>query len=219
MTSPRIQLVHAVPAARDPIQAAFGRLWPDARIVEFTDDTLAADLEKAGSLTDAFTDRMAGLIGHGVKGGADAVLFTCSAFGAAIEQARTGVDIPVLKPDEAMIEKALSSGNHLGGLATFAPTIGSLSRELAVAAKARGLKPEITLIHVSGAIEALNAGRDDEHNNLIARAAADLTDVDVLMLAQYSMVQARDGIADIPGRSVLTAPDEAVMKLRGLLGN
>ena len=103
--------------------------------------------------------------------------------------------------------------------ATFAPTIGSLSRELAVAAKARGLKPEITLRHVPGAIEALNAGRDDEHNSLIARAAADMTDVDVLMLAQYSMVRARDGIVDIPGRSVLTAPDEAVRKLRGLLDN
>ena len=76
MTNPRIQLVHAVPAARDPIQAAFGRLWPDARIVEFTDDTLAADLEKAGSLTDAFTGRMAGLIDRGVKDGAHAVLFT-----------------------------------------------------------------------------------------------------------------------------------------------
>ncbi len=219
MTNPRIQLVHAVPAARDPIQAAFGRLWPDAEIAEFTDDTLAADLEKAGSLTDAFTGRMAGLIRRSTDDGADAVLFTCSAFGAAIEQARTGVDIPVLKPDEAMIEKALSSGNRLGGLATFAPTIGSLSRELAVAAEARGLKPEITLRHVPGALEALNDGRDDEHNSLIARAAADMTDVNVLMLAQYSMVRARDAIAGVPGRSVLTAPDEAVRKLRGLLGN
>jgi hypothetical protein len=219
MTSPRIQLIHAVPTARDPIQAAFGRLWPDAEIAEFTDDSLASDLEQAGELTDAFTSRMAGLIGRGIEADADAVLFTCSAFGAAIEQARADVDIPVLKPDEAMIERALSLGSRIGGLATFAPTIGSLSLELAAAADALGLTPQITLRHVPGAIEALNDGRDDEHNSLIANAAADMTDVDVLMLAQYSMVRARDAIADVPGRTVLAAPDEAVEKLRGLLGN
>ena len=217
MTSPRIQLIHAVPAARDPIRAAFARLWPDALTVELTDDTLAADLEVAGALTDAFTDRMAGLIRRGTDTGADAVLFTCSAFGAAIEAARQNAPIPVLKPDEAMIEKALSLGSHIGGLATFQPTIDSLSLELAAAAKARGLKPEITLRHVPGALDALRDGRDDEHNGLIARAAADMTGVDVLMLAQYSMVRARDAIADVPGRPVLAAPDEAVMKLRGLL--
>ncbi len=219
MTSPRIQLIHAVLTARDPIQAAFGRLWPDAEIAEFTDDSLASDLEQAGELTDAFTGRMAGLIGRGIEADADAVLFTCSAFGAAIEQARADVDIPVLKPDEAMIERALSLGSRIGGLATFAPTIGSLSLELAAAADALGLTPQITLRHVPGAIEALNDGRDDEHNSLIANAAADMTDVDVLMLAQYSMVRARDAIKDVPGRTILTAPDEAVEKLRGLLGN
>ena len=217
MTNPRIQLIHAVAASRDPIRAAFARLWPDAGITEFTDDTLAGDLEEAGALTDAFTGRMAGLIGRGIKDGAHGVLFTCSAFGAAIERARADVDIPVLKPDEAMIETALSLGFRIGGLATFAPTIGSLSLEITAAAKARGLTPEITLRHVPGALDALNAGRDDEHNNLIARAAEDLADVDVLMLAQFSMVRARDAIADVPGRTVLTAPDEAVKKLKGLL--
>ena len=218
MAAPLIQLIHAVQAAQAPIHDAFSRLWPEARTDDFTDETLAPDLARAGALTDAFTGRMAGLIGRGIKGGADVVLFTCSAFGGAIEQARADVDIPVLKPDEAMIETALSSGNRIGGLATFAPTIGSLSGELAAAAGALGLAPEITLRHVPGALDALNDGRDDEHDRLIAEAAAEMADVDVLFLAQFSMVRAGGAIADVPGRSVLTAPDEAVKKLKGLLG-
>ena len=44
-----------------------------------------------------------------------------------------------------------------------------------------------------------------------------MADVDVLMLAQFSMVRARGAIADVPGRSMLAAPDEAVLKLKGLL--
>ena len=44
-----------------------------------------------------------------------------------------------------------------------------------------------------------------------------MTDVDVLILAQFSMSGARDVIAEVPGRPVLTAPNEAVKKLRRLL--
>lgn len=218
MTGPRIQLIHAVTVAQGPIHAAFARLWPEAETLDLEDLSLPGDLAAAGELTDVFTERMADLIEQGIQAGAHAVLFTCSAFGAAIERAREGLGIPVLKPDEAMIEKALSSGTRLGGLATFAPTIGSLSRELAAAARALGLTPEITLRHVPGAIEALNGGRDDEHNTLIARAAAEMTDVDVLMLAQFSMVRAVDAIEDVPSRPVLTAPDEVVLRLKSLLG-
>ena len=218
MAHPRIQLIHAVTVAQGPVHGAFARLWPEARIVDLTEASLAVDLSEAGELTDAFTGRMAALIGYGVEAGADAVLFTCSAFGAAIEAARDGVEIPVLKPDEAMIEAALSQGSRIGGLATFEPTIESLAGELAAAAKARGLKPAIDLRHVPGALEALRDGREDEHHRLIAEAAAEMTDVDVLILAQFSMSGARDAIAEVAGRPVLTAPDEAVRKLRGVLG-
>lgn len=222
MAHPRIQLIHAVSVAQGPVHGAFARLWPEARIVDLTEASLAADLSEAGELTDAFTGRMAALIAYGIETGADAVLFTCSAFGAAIETARKSVAIPVLKPDEAMIEAALSlgesGGSRIGGLATFEPTISSLTGELAAAAGARGLKPEIDLRHVPGALEALREGRGDEHDALIAEAAAAMTDVDVLILAQFSMSGAGDAIADVPGRPVLTAPDEAVRKLKGLLG-
>ena len=96
MLNQRIQLIHAVTAAQAPIHEAFSRLWPEARPVDLADTSLAADiadLSEAGdlngdALADAFTGRMAALIGYGVDTGASAVLFTCSAFGAAIERAR-----------------------------------------------------------------------------------------------------------------------------------
>ena len=218
MTGPRIQLINAVTAAQGPIHTAFARLWPEARTVDLTEASLATDLEETGSLTDAFTGRMAALIGYGVDTGADAVLFTCSAFGAAIEAAREGIEIPVLKPDEAMIGEALSRGPRIGGLATFEPTVPSLASELEAAARARGLSPAIDIRHVPGALDALHAGNAAEHDRLIAAAADAMTDVDVLLLAQFSMIGSREAITDAPGRPVLTAPDEAVRKLREILG-
>ncbi len=221
MINPRVQLIHAVTAAKAPIHDAFSRLWPEAETADLDDLSLPGDLARAGSLTGAFTERMAALIDQGIKAGADAILFTCSAFGAAIEEAGEGVPIPVLKPDEAMIGRALSLGAsecpRIGGLATFAPTVASLKSELAAAAEAARLNPEIDLRHVPGALDALNAGDGPEHDRLLAAAAQDMTDCDCLLLAQFSMIGAKDAIADVPGRPVLTAPDEAVKKLKGLL--
>jgi len=218
MTGRRIQLIHAVVAAQRPIHDAFERLWPEARLADLADYSLAADVAAAGRLTDEFTSRMAALIGYGAATGADAVLFTCSAFGAAIEAAREGVTIPVLKPDEAMIEAALAAGPRIGALATFEPTLPSLEAQIAAAAKARGLAPAVTLRYVPGALDALNDGRADEHHRLVADAAAGMADLDVLMLAQFSMVGAREAAEAAAGVKVLTAPDEAVGKLKSLLG-
>jgi hypothetical protein len=218
MTGPRIQLIHAVTAAQGPIHDAFRRLWPEARVTDLADYSLAPDLAGAGRLTDTFDGRMAALIGYAASCGADAVLFTCSAFGAAIERARRDVKIPVLKPDEAMIEKALSLGGRIGGLATFQPTIASLKAELTAAASKRGVAPTLELRFVPGALDALNAGDGARHDALLAEAAAGMTGADVLLLAQFSMVGARVAVAArASGRPVLTAPDEAVDKLRSLL--
>jgi len=210
-------LIHAVTAAKAPIHGAFARLWPEAETADLDDLSLPGDVAAAGELTGAFTERMAGLIDRGVRAGADAILFTCSAFGAAIEKARDGVAVPVLKPDEAMIERALSLGPRIGGLATFAPTLPSLKSELLAAAERKGIEPILDLRHVPGALDALNAGRETDHDRLIADAAQDMANCDSLLLAQFSMVGAAQAIAEVPGRPVLTAPDEAVRKLKGLL--
>ena len=84
--------------------------------------------------------------------GCDAVLFTCSAFGTPIEKVRAhfaSSGLPVLKPNEAMMEDALrlaSDGKKtgkIGVLATFAPTITSIARELGELMAASGASVEI----------------------------------------------------------------------------
>ena len=131
MTGPRIQLIHAVTAAQAPIHDAFRRLWPEARVTDLADYSLAPDLAAAGK---------------------------------------------------------------------------------------RSVSATLDIRFVPGALEALNAGDGARHDALLADAAAALPDVDVLLLAQFSMVGARDAVAaKAGGRPVLTAPDEAVGKLRSLL--
>ena len=49
------------------------------------DDSLSADLARDGRLKDAMTERFRALGRYAAATGADAILFTCSAFGPCIE--------------------------------------------------------------------------------------------------------------------------------------
>ena len=136
----RIALIHAVRVAIQPVEEAFGRHWPDAERMNILDDSLSRDRARDGKLTPAMVQRFATLTDYALSTGADGILFTCSAFGPAIEAAREGRKVPVLKPNEAMFREALGRGRRLGLLATFGPSAPSMEqefRDLARAAAAR----------------------------------------------------------------------------------
>ena len=95
----RIALIHALPVSIPPIEEAFTRLWPEAETVNLTDDSLAGDLAAAGALSPEMTDRFRLLARYSAEAGADAILFTCSAFGPCIEVCAADLKpLPVLKP-------------------------------------------------------------------------------------------------------------------------
>ncbi|HYC49072.1 MAG TPA: aspartate/glutamate racemase family protein [Burkholderiales bacterium] len=218
MHSPRIALIHATPVAIEPIVSAFKRLWPAARTTNLLEDSLSADLAADGELTPRMTERFVTLARYARGCGADAILFTCSAFGPAIEAARASLDIPVLKPNEAMLEEAIESGPRIGLIATFEPSIPSLKAELEELGRALGIALEIRTRVVTGALAALHEGQPAEHDRRIAAAAEELGDCDALVLGQFSMASAAEAIPQRPGRTVLTSPASAVLRLKNTLG-
>jgi Asp/Glu/hydantoin racemase len=208
----RIALVHALKHSIAPIEASFARLWPDARLMNLLDDSLSADLARDGRLTDAMTGRFLSLGRYAAGTGADAILFTCSAFGPCIEAvAREHAPMPVLKPNEAMIEQATATGRRIGLLATFAATLASMPCEFPD-------RLEVVPKLATGALAALDRGERAEHDRLVAEAARELSGCDLIALAQYSMAPAAALVAEASGRPVLTTPDSAVQKLKELLG-
>ena len=207
----RITLIHALRHSIVPIEASFAKLWPEARLMNLLDDSLSADLARDGGLTDAMTERFRKLGRYAAATGSDAILFTCSAFGPCVEAvAREQEPIPVLKPNEAMIEQAAAKAPKVGLLSTFAPTLASMPREFPAAIE---IVPKL----VEGALAALDRGDRAEHDRLVVEAAKDLRDCDLIALAQYSMAPAAAQVAEATGREVLTTPDSAVMKLKALL--
>src|SRR5256885_15670517 len=204
----RITLIHALKHSIVPIEASFARLWPDARLMNLLDDSLSADLARDGGLSDAMTERFLRLGRYAAGTGSDAILFTCSAFGSCIEAvARAQAPMPVLKPNEAMIEQAIAKGRKIGLLSTFAPTLASMPREFPASVE---IVPKLA----EGALAALDRGDRAEHDRLVTEASKDLRHCDVIALAQYSMAPAAGKVGEATGRPVLTTPDSAVMKMK-----
>lgn len=217
MPGPRVALIHALPESPGPANKAFADLWPEAARFNLMDDSLAPDLAAAGTITPAITQRFLDLAQYAAGTGARGILFTCSAFGTSIDACKKALPIPVLKPNEAALEAALAVGPRIALLATFGPTIPSMTGELETMAKAKGIVPTILTRVVDGALQALKRGDGAEHDKLIARTAAELTGVDTLVLAQFSMARAAAAISRVKGRTVITTPESAVVKLRGLV--
>lgn len=218
MTSTRrIFLVHATPVACAPIHESFARLWPEAELCNLLEDSLSRDLRTAGRLNEDLQRRFCELSRYAQGAGAHAILFTCSAFGEAIDLSRRELTIPVLKPDEAMIEEALDHGSRIGLLATFEPAIDSLSQAFGQAATARGVALQIESAACPQALECLHRGDTAGHDRLIAQRAAELAACDVVCFAQFSMTSAAHVAHAASQRPVLTTPDTAVKRLRRML--
>ena len=126
--TPRIALIHALAGSVDRINQALQSQWPEARRMNLLDDSLSADLAAAaGGLDAAMTARFLALADYAVGSGAQAILFTCSAFGLCIDAVKARhAALPVLKPNEAMIEQASVKGRRIGLLSSFPPTLASM---------------------------------------------------------------------------------------------
>jgi Asp/Glu/hydantoin racemase len=214
----RIALIHAVTVAVAPVETAFRELWPEVDCANILDDSLSVDRERDGRLTAAMTGRIITLAEYGRATGAAAILFTCSAFGEAIEAAAARLPIPVLKPNEAMFEAALNAGRRIGMLATFAPSVASMEDEFRHMAAACGVPVTLDTYCVPGAMAALKAGDAATHDGLVADAAPRFGDYDAVLLAHFSTSRAASAASTALGRPVLTSPGSAVAKLKSIVG-
>lgn len=215
--SHRIFLIHATPLAIAPINDSFKKLWPEARLCNLLDDSLTADLQKAGEINQALTKRFIKLARYAYDTGADGIIFTCSAFGPAINVCKEVLPIPVLRPNEAMVEEAMTYGDRIALMATFEPAIPPITAEVREYAASIGRNVAIERIFVPAALKAAQEGDSARHDALVAAAANEARNVDVIGFAQFSMSEAAKKCAEVSGKPVLTTPDSAVKLMRKLL--
>ena len=215
---PRIVLLHGTPVAVEPIQRAFATRWPEAEAIDLLDASLSIDRAKDHELTPRMFERFIELGSYAHRIGAGAILVTCSAFGPAIERMARELPVPVLKPNEAMFREAIGRGRRIGMLATFAPSVLTMTEEFEQFVAEAGAHATLETIVVEGAMDALRKGDAERHNALIAARAPELAHCDAIMLAHFSTSQALAAVGAAVKTPVLTAPDAAVDRIRAAIG-
>ncbi|MEV6685633.1 arylsulfatase [Streptomyces sp. NPDC051130] len=118
------------------------------------------------------------------------VLVTCSTIAGVAESLAPAVGRPVLRVDRPMAAAAVRTGPRIVVLAavgsTLAPTLELLEQEAA------GRDVTVRTHLVAGAWERFEAGDTHGYLGLVARAADEAADADVILLAQASMAGAAD---------------------------
>jgi len=213
----RVFLVHPTPLAMAPIDEAFKTLWPQAQTINVLDESLYTDIPQDGTLAPGIYDRVASLLRHCELSGADGILFSGSTFGPAIDKARIGMRVPVLRAEEAMMEQAVRLGERILLVCTAKRAMPVVRGTLDAAVKRSGVTRQISELWVKDARDAITSGDEATHDKLIAEQVMTAGDFDVIIFGQISMVPSRTPLPPDIARRIVTGPEATVARMRALI--
>ncbi len=210
----KVAVLHTVQSTLKPISEVFGKVAPDAQVVNLLDDSLLRDTAAAGRVTPQVIQRICCYYACAQQLGAQAVLNACSSVREASELAATTVAIPVVNIDTAMARHAVNLGKRISLVATAPTTIEPSTRIIHRCAADRG-KEVIVEPHLCVDASHLSAQGDYEGymRALLEEIWNSLHSTDVVVLAQVSMATALDRVPVEYRPRVLVSPMLGVEEL------
>lgn len=191
----------------------------DISVFNIVDDSLIKITIERNELTMDTSRRVLDYVRSAETAGADYIMVTCSSIGPAVEASASFTNIPVLRVDQPMADKAVSIGEKIGVVATLATTLDPTSDLVQRRANAAGKEIVITAKLCEGAFDTLMAGDPEKHDQMVANALKELADqVDVIVLAQASMARV---LSQLPEKDkkvpILASPNIAMEYLSTIL--
>ena len=186
-------------AKRDDTVAYLTEKLPGVRVTFITDDTVLADVRKAGYPTKAVIERTVLYTMAAEKAGADLILFSCSTMGDVANLCEKLSSVTVVRIDEPMAREAVRLGERIALVSTL-PTTQAPSRRLIERLGAeQGKHMQIDSVVCEDAWEALTAGDRDAHNRILLSKirALDGERYDAIVMAQVSMRALLPDLADV----------------------
>ena len=193
---------------------------PDVEVFHIVDEMLLKIVLAQGGLSPFIHRRVAEHAIAVEAGGVDLLQITCSSISPCVDSARPLVGIPVLRIDEPMVEKAISTGIVIGVCATASTTLKPTTELVLARALAAKKDVQVEPVLCAAAYTALFAGDQHTHDLLVREAIFNLTRrTDVVILAQASMARVLDSMDPSELKApVLTSPRLALERALELLG-
>ena len=214
----KVGFVHTVVALADRFKHQMAEFFPDVRAFHIVDESLIHDVLESGELTSSIIRRLSAHVVLAREGGADLIMVTCSSTSPGVDVARKLVDVPVLKIDDPMAEKAVEMAESIGVLATAKTTLVPSTELIKSKARIKDKSVRIESKLCDKAFDLLLRGDKGGHDRLVKDAALGLAKkVDVLVLAQASMSHLATEIEGASETPVLTSPKLAMEAIGRLL--
>jgi Asp/Glu/hydantoin racemase len=190
MCRKRVAFINTVSSLAAVFKSLVSELAPQIDMFNIVDESLLQDTIRNGELSKTTIRRLVAYLALAQEAGADLAMVTCSSIGPAAEIGKLLVNIPVLRVDEPMADKALESGQRIGVAATLRTTLTPTASLIQRKASAMGKDIIIISKLCPGAFDALLAGDTAQHDMLIKEGLQELIpQVDVVVLAQASMAR------------------------------
>jgi Asp/Glu/hydantoin racemase len=186
----RVAFVNTVASLPAVFKGLMNELAPGVDAYSIVDESLLQDTIRNGALSKTTIRRLVSYLELAQEAGADLVMVTCSSIGPAADIGKSMIDIPVLRVDEPMAEKAVACGQRIGVAATLRTTLTPTASLIERKAAEKGKNLTVVSKLCSGAFEALLAGDTATHDCLVREGLqALIPQVDVVVLAQASMAR------------------------------
>ena len=164
----KIVMIHTSPVSLNDLKELVKEKMPEVELVNIIDDSLLEEVKGNGGLTPAIISRMMTYVQTAASLKPDLIFNQCSSVGEAFDIAKKCTDIPTLKIDEAMAEKAVSLGKKIAVIATVASTMKPSCNLVRTKAKEAGKEVEVKEYLVNGALDILMKEKNvEKHNQLV----------------------------------------------------
>lgn len=219
MEQKTLGLIHTSATLVPVFQQLCNEYLPQVKVFNIVDDSLIKNVIGCGELTPATARRVVNYVGSAEAAGADFILVTCSSIGAAVEASANLTNVPVLRVDQPMADKAVRMGKRIGVVATLSTTLQPTSDLVKRRAAVAGKTIELEAVLCEGAFDALMSGDAAKHDAMVAKALKELSArADVIVLAQASMARVADGLsAEDKKVPILASPGIAIQHIASII--
>ena len=214
----KVVLIHTVKSVCDNfegwLRAAYGK---ELYVSNIYDSFLADEPDEIGYVSTACKRKLFCDIMSALENQPDIIAVTCSAMTETVRQLRPFIDRPLIAIDENMISEAVRKGSKIRVLATAISSAATTKATLLQEAEKEKRDILVAATDNPRAFEALQAGDQELHDELVKKQAEDIQGYDLIILAQASMAHLKKDIEEIAGLPVMTSPDLCIQEICELL--
>ncbi|HEY9593695.1 MAG TPA: aspartate/glutamate racemase family protein [Spirochaetia bacterium] len=200
----RIAFMHSTTLVVDAVKKAATALAGEYELYHVVDEALLGMLTRDGGISSAIVNAMRRIALNCQDTGMEMMVCTCSSLSPVLDRIGDDVDIPLLKIDRLMFERAVAAHDSIGLVMTN-PTTQKASAALFERVCADlGRHPRLVPLLCEGAFALISRGDSEGHDREVVEAVRRIAqEVDHVVLAQISMARIRDRLPpEVRGKTV-----------------